>query len=242
MPPAAAPFPLMPESTSRPDTSPPLLRGPQVPFHCGHPYNRTSAGSRHSPAQAGCRPHKFLPMRAEPFFCHRTPQSGSDKAFGSHDPADRSALLKGFPVHGPAVLASNRINQRTDTASLPALSANPAPLPKKGCFSAIRPDATMSAGRFQSIPVFRLHPSTSAQTKASADRKQIFLRQSALSDDTSHCPVVLQVRFLLLLNMEVSQSLNTGSDVRCAPPIPDTLFHSRAPTRSLSSPASAPDR
>ena len=45
----------------------------------------------------------------------------------------------------------------------------------------------MSAGRFQSIPVFRLHPSTSAQTKASADRKQIFLRQSALSDDTSHC-------------------------------------------------------
>ena len=66
MPPAAAPFPLMPGSTSRPDTSRPLLRGPQVPFHCGHPYNRTSAGSRHSPAQAGCRPHKFLPMRAEP--------------------------------------------------------------------------------------------------------------------------------------------------------------------------------
>jgi len=64
-------------------------------------------------------------MRAEPFFCHRAPQSGSDKAFGSHDPVDRSALLKGFPVHGPAVLASNRINQRPDTASLPALSANP---------------------------------------------------------------------------------------------------------------------
>ena len=100
-----------------------------------------------------------------------TPQSGPDKAFGSHDPADRSALLKGFPVHGPAVLASNRINQRPDPASLPALSANPAPPPKRGCFSAIRPDATMSAGRFQSIPVFRLHPSTSAQTKASAARK-----------------------------------------------------------------------
>ena len=100
----------------------------------------------------------------------------------------------------------------------------------------------MSAGRFQSIPVFRLHLSTSAQTKASAARKYIFLRQSVLSDDTSHCPVVLQVHSLLPLNTEVSQSSNTGSDVRCAPPIPDTLFHSRAPTRSLSSPASAPDR